>query len=180
MAILELILFKIGLKVYHIVGMLILLIMTLCIALSDVFGPNVEEVKLSEIEGDSVPIYVAVLNAFLFPVVGSVMVMLLKYVNTVLRPTPLDWVQYVTVWYGLIGTILGSIHFILDPESFRLKYLIQGFIAGVLTMIGATLIVTALSLKGAPTGPTIALINSQVMYLVVLDAILKQTIPFYL
>ena len=159
-AILELLLFKIGLEVYHIVGMLILLVMTLCIALSDVFGPNAKEIKVTEIEEASVPIYVAVLNAFIFPIVGAVMVMLLKYVNTVLRPTPLDWVQYVTVFYGIIGIIGAAIHWTMDPDSFKWSYLVEGFIAGVLTMIGATLIVTALSLKGAPTGPTIALINS--------------------
>ena len=117
------ILFKAGLKAFHTVGMLILLVMTLCIALSDVFGPNAKETKLSEIDGETVPIYVAVLNAFIFPSVGAFLVMLMKYVSTVLQPAPLDWVQYVSVGYGLIGIVLGAIHFSVQPEAFSWKYL---------------------------------------------------------
>ena len=64
------------------------------------------------------PVYVAVLYAFIFPAVGSGMVMLLKYVSTQLRPSPIDWVQYVSLVYGLLGTILGITHWLIYRGSF--------------------------------------------------------------
>ena len=72
--------------------MLVLLVMTVFIAISDIFGPNADTVKIDEISEEKVPIYVAVLYSLLFPIAGSLMTMLIKYQHKYLRLNSTDWV----------------------------------------------------------------------------------------
>ena len=66
--------------------------MTIFIAISDIFGPNVEVIKIDESTEEKVPVYVAVLYSLLFPVAGSVNVMIIQYQNKYLRLYTTDWV----------------------------------------------------------------------------------------
>ena len=72
--------------------MLVLLVMTVFIAISDIFGPNVEDIKIDESTEEKVPVYVAVLYSLLFPVAGSANVMIIQYQNKYLRLYTTDWV----------------------------------------------------------------------------------------
>ena len=72
--------------------MLVLLVMTVFIAISDIFGSNADTVKIDEISEEKVPIYVAVLYSLLFPIAGSLMTMLIKYQSKYLRLNSTDWV----------------------------------------------------------------------------------------
>ena len=68
--------------------------MSVCIALSDVFGPDAQklEVKIDEIEGPKKPIYVAVLYALIYPALGAVsIVILIQYAGKTLRLSSNDY-----------------------------------------------------------------------------------------
>ena len=152
--------------------MLLLIIMSILVALSDLFSPDAQVIKLDLNSEKKVPIYVAVLSSLIFPLTCSVMTMIVKYSKT-LKLDATDWVCGNSLLYGIIAAVAGIVNFLNEKGTFRWSYLVQGFVGGSLTMLGAALITKALMVDKAPNGPTIAVYNSQIMMLVVIDALLK-------
>ena len=98
--------------------MLLLVVMSVLVALSDLFGPGAEVMKL-ELNGEKkVPIYVAVLYAFIFPLCAGTMNIVVKYSSMTLKLEASDWVQANSLLYGLIGTLVGLGHFLTERGSF--------------------------------------------------------------
>ena len=82
----------------------------------------------------------------------------------------LDTCNYINIFITFVYSYrkkLLSFH-----STFKWKYFVQGFIGGTLTLAGANFIVAALMVEGAPCGPTVALINCQIIFLVILDALI--------
>ena len=91
--------------------MLFLVVMSILLALSDLFGPDAKIMKLDHTLETKVPVYVAVLYAFIFPLSASAMNMTVKYANVNLKIEANDWVLSNSFLYGVIGTIVGIIYF---------------------------------------------------------------------
>ena len=158
--------------------MLFLVVMSILVALSDLFSPDAKVVHLDLNVEKKVPVYVAVLSSFIFPLTCSIMTMVIKYMKKHHNIESNDWVFGNSLIYGVIAAVVGIVYFLIEKGSFRWDYLIQGFVGGFLTMLGAALITKALMVDGAPNGPCIAVYNSQIMMLVIVDALLNQAMPF--
>ena len=146
--------------------------MAILVALSDLFSDNAEEISLDPAVEHKQPIYKAILYSLIFPLSAGFMNMTVKYTQNNLRLQAPDWVQANSTLYGVIGVIIGIFFWTMRPGTFKWKYFVQGFIGGTLTLAGANFIVAALMVEGAPCGPTVALINCQIIFLVILDALI--------
>ena len=93
--------------------MLCLMVMAILVALSDLFDPEQDEYLLNHniTTPYRVPIYIAVLYAFLFPVVASFMIMIVNYSNKTLKLRSTDWVQAHLLLYGIITAIVAFVYF---------------------------------------------------------------------
>ena len=158
--------------------MLFLVSMAILIALSDLFGDNPATVKL-ELDSERTPAWHAVLVAFIYPLMASFMTLLNKYANVTLQVDSTDWVYAHTLAFSIMCTVVGAFHWSIAGD-FQWVLFVEGFFAGNCTLFGAVLIVKAFNVPNAPLGPTVALQNSQVMYLVIVDAFVKQTIPVWM
>ena len=88
-AIIERILYAVGIKPYQILGMLMIVCMSILVSLSDLFGTK--EVKTVVIVGEHMPMYKAVLYSLIFPVVATAMTFIIKYANKTLRISSIDF-----------------------------------------------------------------------------------------
>ena len=105
-----------------------------------------------------------------------VFAVVVKYIK-VLKLSADDWLfGYNFVW-SLVASIIAIYCWHRDVVEFELKYLIEGSISGVCTMIGALLATHALKIDGAPQGPTVALCNSKLLLLVTIDSIIQRKLP---
>ena len=116
--------FAVGLKMYQLVGMLVLVVMAVLIAVSDIFGPNAKEIQIDETTEVRSPIYLAVLSSCLYPVIGTYMSMIIKYQDVHLRLGAQDFVQAEALTFGVIWAVFGFIHFQFNGGSFEFAYLI--------------------------------------------------------
>ena len=93
--------------------MLLLSIMAVLIALSDLFGPNAKEIMLKSDE-KRCPAWIAVLMSLLYPIFCSWMTILCKYADLNLRLGSNDWVFAHIFTYTLISTIGAIIYWTLN------------------------------------------------------------------
>ena len=150
--------------------------MAILVALSDLFSPEAKvDVLYSK---EKLPTWVAVAYAFIYPVIASLLTLLTKYVHKTLRLEPIDWVVAHTFLFGFVVSLVGIGHFLMNPEAFRWLYLFEGFVSGLSTLFGAGFVVLAFNCEDAPLGPTVAVLNSQIMFIVVLDTLISHTIPY--
>ena len=77
----------------------------------------------------------------------------------------------------MIATVVGAIHFKSNSDRLRSEYVVQGIVGGILTLFGTLLAICALNVEGAPMGPVNAILNAQIMILLVADLIIKSTFP---
>ena len=145
--------------------------MVILISLSDLFGPAAKVEILDGMIEQATPVYIAVLYAFLFPIVDVVFANVVKYIK-VLKLSADDWLFGYNFAWSLVVSIIAIYCWQKDVVAFELKYLIAGSISGVCTMIGALLATHALKIDGAPQGPTMALCNSKLLLLVAIDSII--------
>ena len=130
-----------------------------------------------EVNEEKTPVWHAVLCAFIYPVMASLMTLLNKYANLTLRLNPTDWVCAHSFLFSIVATVIGVIYWSINQEEFIWQLFVVGFFAGISTLFGALLIVRAFNIPRAPLGPTVALLASQVLYLVIVDALVKHSIP---
>ena len=175
-AFIERVFFKVSIGLYQIIGMLLIVIMTVLISLSDLFGPDAKEEKIDTTKKQSTPIYVAVLYAFIFPVVATCFTVSVKYIK-ILKMSANDWILGYNFAWGLVVSIMALAYWQKDEVEFRWKYLLQGSIAGTFTMVGALLATYALKVDGAPQGPTCAVCNSRIILLVIVDSLIQREVP---
>ena len=109
-ALIERIFFKVSIGLYQIVGMLLIVIMTILISLSDLFGPDAKEEKLNDPNGKTTPVYVAVLYAFIYPVVATAFTMTVKYIK-MLKLSADDWLLGYNFVWALVVSIIAIIYF---------------------------------------------------------------------
>ena len=88
MAVIERIVYGIGVKPYQILGMILIVCMSVLVSLSDLFGKESTETVV--IVGEHMPIYKAVLYSLVFPIVGTSMTFVIKYANKTVRIASFD------------------------------------------------------------------------------------------
>lgn len=91
-AVSERVFFNVGIKPYHVVGMLFVVVMTILVSLSDLFSSANEEKTLVPNDHESVSVYVAVLFSLIFVAVATSFTMVIKYVNKSIRLKSTDLV----------------------------------------------------------------------------------------
>ena len=98
--------------------------MSILISLSDLFGPQAEVIKRTDLTEETVPVYKAVLWSLIFPASGTVMTFLIRYNNVVLKLDSIDAAHSFALIYSLIGSIACIIHFLNNEGTFSYKFLI--------------------------------------------------------
>ena len=91
-AVTERVFYNVGIKPYHVVGMLFVVVMTILVSLSDLFSSANEEKMLVPDDQESVSVYVAVLFSLIFVAVATSFTMVIKYVNKSIRLKSTDLV----------------------------------------------------------------------------------------
>ena len=89
------------------------------------------------------------LYAFIFPVVAVCFTLAVKYIK-ILKLSADDWLLGYNFAWGLVVSIIGIFYLQQDGVTFSWKYLIEGSVSGICTMIGALLATYALKVDGAP------------------------------
>ena len=114
--------------------------------------------------------------ALLFPVAATAFTIKIKYIK-IMRISTEDWLfAYNFVW-GFVFCIIAIAYWSLNPENFEWKYLVEGAVSGICTIIGCLLATYALRVEGAPQGPTCALFNTRIIMLVIIDSAIMQVAP---
>ena len=106
------------------VGMALLLAMAILVALSDLFSPDAEEIKPDPIVGEHVPVYVAVIYAFIYPILATGGTFLIKYVNKKVKIESIDFAVSFSFIYSIGALIAAIVHWTNKPETFVIHYFI--------------------------------------------------------
>ena len=126
-AFMEFILYRVRIRLYQIVGMIMLVAMVLLVSLADLFNPSPkppqELMVMIDAPTERVPVYVAVSYAFLYPVIASFLTLFIKYVNK-LRLETSDWMIAQNLILALVLTPVGILHFLSNPGTFVWAYFI--------------------------------------------------------
>ena len=105
-------------QLFQVLGMVFLVLMSILISLSDLFGPNAQAIKRDGLTKETVPVYEAVLYSLIFPLSGTFMTFLIRYNNVVLRLDSIDAAHSFALIYSLIGTVACIIHFLNNEGTF--------------------------------------------------------------
>ena len=89
-AVMERIVWKVGLKRSQIIGMLFIIVCTVLVSLSELFQAS-KSTSENLAADDQIPLYVAVIVALLMPLVCTIFANFIKYADKVLRLDALDW-----------------------------------------------------------------------------------------
>ena len=169
-AVIERIVYGIGIKPYQILGMILIVCMSVLVSLSDLFGRASTDAVV--LVGDHMPIYKAVLYSMVFPCVATSMTFIIKYANKNVRIASFDLAMAFQFIFSWVFLILGVWQWLSHGVEFSWKFFIQGAIVGGCTSTAACVAVRALSIEGVPAGPVIAVMNSQIIISLVLDCII--------
>ena len=174
-AIIERIVYGTAIKPSHIIGMVFLVCMSIFVGLSDLFGSK--QAGIIVIVGDRMPMYKAVLYSMIYPVVATSGTFIAKYAYNTVRITSIDFVMTFTFIYSWVFFILGIIQWTSHGVEFTWKYFIQGTIVGCCTVMAACTSIMALNIDGAPAGPCVAVMSSQIIISLIVDCIIQLQAP---
>ena len=154
--------------------MLFIVAMSIMVSLADLFGPEAKPIELDS--NQITPTYKAILTALLFPLVATAFTIKIKYIK-ILKISTEDWLFAYNLAWGFVFCFVAIAHWWMNPENFELRFLIIGSVSGICTIIGCLLATYALRVDKAPQGPTCALFNSRIIFLVIIDAVVMQVSP---
>ena len=154
--------------------MLFIVAMSIMVSLADLFGPEAKPIELDS--NQITPTYKAILTALLFPLVATAFTIKIKYIK-ILKISTEDWLFAYNLSWGFVFCLIAIAYWWINPENFELKFLVIGSVSGICTIIGCLLATYALRVDGAPQGPTCALFNSRIIFLVIIDAVVMQVSP---
>lgn len=161
------------LKMYHIVGIICMLLAGSCISLSNLFEGSDDYAD----PVDPLPIYVPVLFSCLLPVIFSCFGMFTKYVFGVKKIAPDDFTfAYFLIFKGSVF-VLSPIYFMNNDIDWSLY--IMGFFGSMLDVSGCYFANAAVA-TGNPVGPIFALCDSQWLFVTILVAIVAGIIPHWM
>ena len=116
--------------------------------------------------------------SLLFPICASSWTILVKYVNKNVRLENNDWMQAYNIFLSVATTVVGICSWCTHEGSFEWKFFYMGLVAGIGTLIAATLCVYALNVDKSPQGPCAAvIISTRMLLLVAFDSILTLVTP---
>ena len=170
-AIVERILYAVGIKPYQLLGILMIVFMSILVSLSDLFGK--ESAKSVVVVGQYMPMYKAVLYSLIFPVVATAMTFIIKFANKTMRISSQDFAMSFQFIYSWVFLIVGIYQWSTHRVEFSWPHLIQGLIVGFCTSTGACVACKALTIEGIPAGPVIAVMNSQIIINLIADCIIQ-------
>ena len=177
-AIIERIVYGVGVKPSQILGMVLLVLMSILISLSDLFDSHNDGTVV--IVGDHMPLYKAVLYSMVYPVVATSGTFIVKYANNTLRISSLDFAMTFSFLYSWIFFILGFFQWITRRVDFTWKHFMQGTVVGCCTVIAAAVSIMAINTEGAPAGPVVAVMSSQILISLIADCIIQLQAPAFL
>ena len=66
--------------------------------------------------------------------------------------------------------------FSLNPSSFSKHYFMQGFWGSIASTVACTFVDYALGMKDAPKGPVVALLNTRIVLVLIIDALIAKSV----
>lgn len=120
-AISERILYGTGVKPYQILGMLLIVLMSILVSLSDLFGNPTTETTMVII-GKRMPVYEAVLYSLVFPVMATAMTLLIKYSYHNMRVSGVDFGMAFLLFYSMVFFAIGLYMWISNAVEFTWRY----------------------------------------------------------
>ena len=196
-SVLERVVYGTKLVAKQIYGTALILIMCVCVSLSNVIYPKEETDPISKLsdptpfgtigsqnvpltpeEEESTPMWVAVLASLVMPIVCTFFIMVIKYSNETLNNDPRDWTTALWLIASICWQISGVVAFSQD-ETFEWSKFINGSIASALNLAGCLFVITCFS-TGAPAGPASALVNMQTVLVVIIAAIASGIMPSWI
>ena len=103
--------------------MLLLVIMTVLVSLSDLFGPNAKVEVISAVQEERTPTYVAVLYGLLFPSAATFFTLIVKYINKTLKLEADDWMQGYNLIFSVVVLIPAIISWCTHEGTFSWTFL---------------------------------------------------------
>ena len=94
------------------------------------------------------PIYVAVIYGFIYPLCATCGNFIVKYSNKTVKITSIDFAISFSLVYSIFALIAAIVHFSSHKESFELHYFIRGFFVSFITIFGAITAISALNVDG--------------------------------
>ena len=176
LAVMERIGYGVGLKPYHILGMIFIVICTIFVSLSELFQSS--NLPKQIIVDKKIPTYVAVLCAFVMPIVCTLFSILIKYADKNLRINAIDWNCAFYFFMSLTFSIIGLVNFTTDNLEFESENFARGCAASIANQLGSIFVISAFNTNGAPFGPITALVNMQSLVVVCVEAIRTMTVPY--
>ena len=158
--------------------MVLLVLMSILISLSDLFDSHNDGTVV--IVGDHMPLYKAVLYSMVYPVVATSGTFIVKYANNTLRISSLDFAMTFSFLYSWVFFILGFFQWITHRVDFTWKHFMQGTVVGCCTVIAAAVSIMAINTEGAPAGPVVAVMSSQILISLIADCIIQLQAPAFL
>ena len=174
-AVVERVVWGVGLKSFQILGMLALVTCTILVSLSELFAKGSSD-DVVVIDGKT-PTYVAVLVTLLMPAVCTAFANFIKYADIHLRLNAMDWTCAYCGLMSLAFQFIGIINFSTGDVEFDFDYWIRGAFASLLNCLGLIFVIAALNTNGAPFGPIGALVNMQSIVVAIVEAIRTFTAP---
>ena len=156
-------------------GMTSLVLCAVCVSLSEVFESAPEQ-STQVAQEEKTPMWVAVLCAFVMPVVCATMIVVIKHNNETLKNSAIDWTIYYWGIVALVYQICGIVAFTTDATDFDFSLFLQGLFGSLFNLAGCVFIISCFA-TGAPIGPACALVCTQTVVLVVFTAIKELEMP---
>ena len=176
-AIVDRILFHVSLVCSSYVGMICMVLCGVAVSLSGLMpGAKAEVVDKDWVA--TLPIYVAVLCAIVMPICVVMQQAAQKYVVFQLKINSDDFTYGYFLLMSAVLQIMSIIKFSV-AGNFVIRLWIFGSIGSILNCFGCLFAVASFA-TGAPSGPIVALQSSQIVLLVVIEAVRQLQVPQYM
>jgi hypothetical protein len=148
--------------------MSLMMITAIIISLSNLLPSTETNVEEAEMDS-SIPIFVPLIIATTMPVISAFFSLFGRYMQVTMKMDPRNWSLGYNLLYAFTFLVAGIVHFSMYPEEFVFDFAWKGSIGSLVNTCGSMAAGAALG-TGAPIGPMIALMNTQMVFMTLITA----------